>query len=323
MSKNPPFAISAAVLSLSNAIVHELGVLSGAKLSPVPVTLRRSNRIKTIQSSLAIEGNTLTVEQITQIMDGKRIFGPKKDIEEVNNAIMLYEMLPQINPLSIVALKKAHKTLMKGIIETNGQFRPKNVGIFKGKYVAHMAPPAKRVPGLMNALFGFIKGNSGIPWLIKACVFHYELEFIHPFADGNGRMGRLWQQLLLMKEHSVFEYISVEAIIKQHQKQYYDVLGQCDSAGDSTQFIEFSLKQILGALQQYTAIATTAVNTPESRLEFAVKTLKDTWFSRKDYLQLHKDISTATASRDLVHGVKTAMLSKRGEANQVRYRFSL
>ncbi len=299
-----------------------MGVLAEIKLRAVPVQLRRANKLKTIQSSLAIEGNTLTIEQVSDIFEGKRVVGPPKDIQEVRNALKVYEMMATLNPLSIVDFKKAHHVLMEGLIDGAGKWRTTGVAVFKGQEVAHMAPSAKMVPDLMDQLFDFINKEKDISWIIKACIFHYELEFIHPFIDGNGRMGRLWQQLLLMKEDSVFEFVSVESLIKDHQEQYYDVLAACDKAAESTLFIEFCLENIFSALQLYTQSAVSPVHDFRSRLEFVRSTLLNTWFTRKEYLNLHKDISTATASRDLIEGVKEKILSKQGEKNQVRYRFN-
>lgn len=321
MTYSPPFEITSEVLQLSQAIAYELGIISGVKLTSVPVKLRRSNKIQTIQSSLAIEGNTLSIEQITDIMEGKRVVGPSKDIKEVQNAIILYDQLTQFDPLSIESFLQAHSILMEGLEKESGVWRSGGVGIFKGSEVAHMAPPAKRVPNLMTDLFSFIEKKEETSWLIKACVFHYELEFIHPFIDGNGRMGRLWQQLLLMKENSIFEFIPVEAMIKHHQHEYYDVLGQCDAKGESTMFIVFALEQILATLKEYTVSATSQIVHPNDRLEYARDRVEDEWFSRKQYINVHKDISSATASRDLALGLEKKVLTKKGSKNQVRYKF--
>lgn len=165
-------------------------------------------------------------------------------------------------------------------------------------------PQAARVTALMDDLFKYLNDNDHYSFLIKACVFHYEFEFIHPFEDGNGRMGRLWQQLLLMKHHSIFEYISLETLIKHHQEEYYQVLSQCDQTGESTTFIEFMLKMILQTLQEYGQSKPKLPNTPEERLEYAKEILKTDIFARQDYMKLHNNISSATASRDLEFAVK-------------------
>jgi Fic family protein len=192
----------------------------------------------------------------------------------------------------------------------------RGVAIFKGDEVKHLAPPANRVPLLMENLFKFIIEDNQLTWLLKACIFHYEWEFIHPFSDGNGRMGRLWQQLLLMKEDPVFRYIPIEVMIKENQAVYYNVLG------DSTPFIEFSLQQILISLNKYTKSTTSMVADPETRIQYAKNKLGMNWFSRKNYMEIHKNISTSTASRDLQYGHEKGFLIKLGEKNQIRYKFT-
>lgn len=364
MTYMPPFSITPRILSLSQSISHALGVLEGEKLDAEPIKLRRENNIKTIQSSLAIEGNTLSLQQVTHIFEGIRVLGPKKDIIEVQNALLVYGKFDQLNPLSIGDFLYAHKILMQDLIEDPGAWRGGGVGIFntnshssnegvrlrtrsahvfeyaprsspclpthclnakwyKGAAIAHVAPPAKRVPELMRALFEFLKKNKETPFLLKACIFHYELEFIHPFMDGNGCMGRLWQQLLLSKENPIFKFITVEELIKEDQKNYYKVLEDCDKAGDSTQFIEFSLNLILVALEAYRkSTSVSHVRDPESRLHYARKELQGKWFSRKEYMDVFKNISTSTASRDLKIGLDYALLEKKGEQNQALYRYS-
>ena len=240
---------------------------------------------------------------------------------EVKNAIEIYKDLSRFDPLVSEHLLQAHNILMSGLVKSSGSWRSGGVGIFKGKEIAHLPPPAKRVPHLMEDLFCFLREDKDISWLLKACIFHYELEFIHPFDDGNGRIGRLWQQLILMKEDPIFEYLPVEELIKKHQDEYYNVLGECDNAGESTKFIEFSLTQIREALREYNAFATTSTTDASSRLEYASKRMNKVWFSRKEYLQLHKNISSATASRDLIFGIEQKILEKRGDKNQARYKF--
>ena len=184
-----------------------------------------------------------------------------------------------------------------------------------------MAPPASRVYQLMQDLFDFLIHNQEISWLIKSCIFHYELKFIHPFMDGNGRIGRLWQQLILMKEDPLFEFILLEVLIKENQDQYYQVLGHCDQQGESTSFIEFSLDIILRSLTQYSPYFKAFPKDALSRLDDARAKMNDRWFFRKDYLALYHDISTATASRDLSLGVNQKILDRKGQSNQVQYRF--
>jgi len=319
----PPFQITSYILTKSQEISRELGILSGSQLRVIPVQLRRENRIKTIQSSLAIEGNTLTLDQVFSLVDGKKVVGPHKDILEVQNALIVYNQLSKWDALLVTDLKKAHTLLMNDLVDQAGFFRTKGVGVFKGTHVAHIAPPAQLVPDLMEKLFNFITTSTDIPWIIKASVFHYELEFIHPFIDGNGRMGRLWQQLLLMKEDPIFEFICVESIIKENQSRYYEILGACDQAGESTLFIEFSLEIILIALRRYTQSVLSGVIDFKSRLTYTQQQVGNNWFSRKEYLAFHKEISSATASRDLLKGVQDGILKKQGNKNQVTYQFIL
>jgi Fic family protein len=315
----PPFTITPYILKKSQEIFKELGLIMGQKLTQLPFKLRRINNIKTIHASLAIEGNTLDLKQVTHIIEGKRVIGPEKDILEVKNASLVYDAIQNFNPLHSKDLLKAHGILMKNLVEESGCWRSSNVGIFKGSALAHMAPPAYRVPSLMKDLFTFLKNNSEISWLLKACIFHYEFEFIHPFMDGNGRMGRLWQQLLLMKEDPVFEFIPVEVLIKNNQEQYYEVLSKSDHLGTSTPFIEFSLTLIHEALIEYQTTTSPLPMDAMDRLLFASRELADRWFSRKEYLSVHKDISTATASRDLLCGVEKGLLKYKGNKNQSFY----
>lgn len=321
MAKIPPFEISIEILGLTQRISRELGQISGSKKGNAAVILRRINSIKTIHASLAIEGNALNIEQISAILEGKRVVGPKRDIEDAKNALEVYAQLTKFNSLSMDDLLQAHSLMMRGFISESGSFRSGGVGVFDGSRVVHMAPPAKMVPKLMKELFAFINGSPDLPWLIKACVFHYELEFIHPFSDGNGRMGRLWQQLLLMREDPIFEYVPVETLVRENQEEYYSILGQCDQDGTSTKFIVFSLEQILAALLSFQTQATQGKSGPKDRLSFARFKLGQKWFSRKDYLDIHDDISTATASRDLEYGVNESMLQLKGSKNQARYIF--
>jgi len=321
MSYKPRFKITNNILLLIQDISKALGFLSGAKLKIQPTKLRKSNKIKTIQSSLAIEGNSLTIDQITAILLGKRVLAPKKDIIEVQNAIKVYEQIHNYDPLSLNDFLNAHKLLLQDLIEDNGQWRSKGVGIMQGNKIVHIAPKAKTVGQLMLELFDFLKSNKDLSWLIKACVFHYELELIHPFSDGNGRMGRLWQQIILMKEDKIFEYIPIETLIKDNQQQYYKVLRLCDNAGESTLFIEFMLDQIRYAINSYNENILSNVTTPHMRLEYARDYFVNRNFSRKEYILLHKDISTATASRDLKYAVEQKDLQKIGDKNQSFYRF--
>lgn len=316
----PPFTVTPKILKLLQDIAKAVGVLEGRKLVNIPLNLRRANNIKTIQASLAIEGNTLSIDQITDLLAGKRVLGPEQDIVEVKNALQVYDTHLDFNPMDSDDLLRAHKILMQSLILENGSWRTKDVGILKSGKVSHVAPPSRRVPELMQDLFEYIQ-TCDIPWILKACVFHCELEFIHPFQDGNGRMGRLWQQLLLMKENPIFRYVPVEVLVKEHQNDYYRVLEESDGAGESTAFIEFSLDIILESMADFSKIASTTPQDLASRLYFSKARLQKEWFNRKDYLNIQPDISTATASRDLSFGVNNSILDSRGLKNQMYYRF--
>ena len=310
--KNPPFELTLKILNLSTEIQEIIGEFKISSHSKPSVKLRKENKIKTVHHSLAIEGNTLTESQVTALLENKRVSGPKKQIQEVVNALELYDQIALLDPLNEKDLLKAHSILMKDLIERPGKYRQTNVGIIKGKTVGHVAPQAKMVPELMKSLFAFLKGNKELPMLIKACIFHYELEFIHPFEDGNGRMGRLWQQSILMKHSGILEYVSVETLIHKRQKDYYKTLEACDKAGSSTQFIEFCLELTLEALQSLQNIYRPQKITGSERVSAAIASLGD-GFSRKDYLEFHKDISTATGSRDLADAVEEGVLKRIGD----------
>lgn len=247
MSYTPPFHITENIANLTAEIAEKVGLISATFGDVIHPRLRKENRIKTIQSSLAIENNTLTIEQVTAIMEGKRVLGSPKEIQEVKNAFETYEHLLTFNPFSDADLLQAHQILMKELVKDNGKFRSKGVGISDGNKIIHIAPPSERVPFLVNDLLNWTE-NSQLHTLIKSCVFHYEFEFIHPFSDGNGRMGRLWQTLILAHWKPLFAWLPVETIVKENQKEYYQALQSSDKSGDSTFFIEFMLSNILRAV---------------------------------------------------------------------------
>lgn len=246
---SPPFTITSAILSLVAEIAGEvarLGAMEGQGNIP---NLRRGNRIKTIHASLAIENNTLTLEQVTAVIEGKRVLGKPSEIQEVKNAFAAYEAMSGWNPSSKKDLLAAQHLLMAGLADRPGHFRTCPVGIAQGERVVHLAPPADLVPGLMNDLLAWLKHTDTHP-LVASCVFHYELEFIHPFVDGNGRMGRLWQTLILSRWNPLFAFLPVESVICERQSDYYRVLGACDKVGNSNTFIEFLLEALLAALRE-------------------------------------------------------------------------
>lgn len=316
----PPYEITPSILKLVSSISEQIGEIKATHLIKPQTELRKKNKIRTIQSSLEIEGNTLTLEQITALLENKRVIAPEKDILEVKNAIKVYDDITSFEPASIKDFKRAHLTLMKGLIEKPGEFRNTEVGVVKGSKVQHLAPPGAMVTALMTDLFNYLKQNEEIP-LIKSCVFHYELEFIHPFTDGNGRMGRLWQTIILMKYNAVFEYLPVEIIIKEKQKEYYKALSQSDKSGQATPFIDFMLGVIYDALQLVLNSQRPALSNND-RLMIFKETHKNFEFSRQDYLKCFKEISSATASRDLKFAVDEGILQKSGDKRMTRYNFN-
>ena len=314
-----PYEITPAILTSLIKISEKLGEINASHLQRPPTELRKKNRIKTIQASLEIEGNTLSVEQITALLENKRVLAPKKDILEVQNAIRVYEKLDELNYNSLTSLCKAHKLLMSGLVEDAGKLRSKSVGIVKGSKLAHMAPKGTMVKPLLNDLFHYLKKDPEL-LLIKSCVFHYEFEFIHPFIDGNGRMGRLWQTLILKAYSPVFEFLPVESIIKQRQKDYYKALETSDKQGKSTSFIGFMLHVIDLALEDVLKTQNRTLSW-EDRILLFREQIKQDFFSRQLYLRAFREISSATASRDLKQALDAGILKKTGDKNTARYTY--
>ena len=238
---SPPFVNTPAIVALIADIAERAGRYSVATESSAALRLRRINRIRTIQGSLAIEGNTLDEHQITAILEGKPVIAPPREIQEVRNAILAYEQFETWDPTNEEDLLAAHALLVVSLVDRPGAYRSGGVGVMAGSTVVHMAPPANRVPVLMADLFGWLQRSDDHP-LIASCVFHYEFEFIHPFDDGNGRMGRLWQTLILSRWRPLFAHLPVESIIHTHQNDYYRALHDSTEQGvAATPFIEFML----------------------------------------------------------------------------------
>ncbi len=313
----PPYDINNDILNLIASISEKIGEVNAAHLHKPSPELRKLNRVKTIRASLAIEGNSLSEEQVTAIIDNKRVLGPKKDIVEVLNAMEVYEKVREFKPDSLDSFLEAHAILMEGLVEQTGQLRTKSVGIFKGTKVTHLAPPPGNLHHLMSELFKYIRISDDHP-LIKSCVTHYEIEFIHPFIDGNGRMGRLWQTLVLLQSYPIFEFLPFETLIKSRQQEYYEVLEHCDRSGKSTRFIEFSLDIINASLEDLLGYQNRTMTT-EQRIEYFIDMTDKDRFSRKDYLDVFKDISTATASRDLKYAVENELINKVGDKRTAYY----
>ena len=243
----PPFTVSAKAINLIAKISSQLERYAIRMEQEDTLRLRRANRIKTIHSSLAIEGNTLSEGEVQAVLEGKKVVAPLKEIQEVKNAIKTYELYPKLNPFSIQDLLLAHCTMMSGLVDEAGMFRKGGVGVFDGDRPIHIAPPADRVRDLMSDLFGWLE-NADDHLLIRSCVFHYEFEFIHPFADGNGRIGRLWQSLILGRLNPIFEHLPVENMVYSNQQAYYYAINRSSDLGNSGPFIDFMLKEILDAL---------------------------------------------------------------------------
>ncbi|MDD2605820.1 MAG: Fic family protein [Desulfobacteraceae bacterium] len=240
----PPYTITPEILNRVASISEAIGWLTVLTDQAKALRLRRINRIRTIHGSLAIEGNTLSEAQITAILEGKRVIAPPREVQEVKNALAAYDRFDTWKPSSEKDLLEAHRILMSGLIDEAGVYRHGGVGVMAGQQVIHMAPPADRVPHLMADLFAWLVATDAHP-LIASSVFHYEFEFIHPFADGNGRMGRLWQSLILTRWNPLFADIPVESLIFEHQPEYYQAIQESTQKTDSAPFIAFMLRMIL------------------------------------------------------------------------------
>jgi Fic family protein len=290
----PPYTITPEIVNRVAAISEAIGRLTVLTDQARALRLRRINRIRTIHGSLAIEGNTLSEAQITAILEGKRVIAPPREVQEVKNALAAYDRFDTWKPEAEKDLLEAHRILMSGLIDEAGMYRHGGVGVMAGQQVIHMAPPADRVPLLMADLFHWLAATDAHP-LIASSVFHYEFEFIHPFADGNGRMGRLWQSLILARWNPLFADIPVESLIFEHQPEYYQALQESTRQTNSAPFIAFMLRMILDTVTTSTPEATPDV-TPEVRLLSAfagemtrqqlkeVLGLKDDEHFRKAYL---------------------------------------
>lgn len=323
-NKKPPFEITNSILEKIAEIAELVGhVNATAGLSTNP-TLRRTNRIRSIYSSLAIEQNTLSLEQVTAVLNGKRVIAPPKDIAEVKNAYEIYEMMDSLNPYSVEDLLNAHAVMTKGLVEESGCFRSGPVGVVdKQGNILHFGTLPDYVPGLVNELLDWTR-DCDYHMLIKSCVFHYELELIHPFADGNGRIGRLWHTLLLTQWKPMFAWLPVESIIHDRQEEYYSAINQSNYDGESTAFIEFMLSAIKASLID-------AINTIDAMSDGTMD--KDTlrWMQIKKYLESHAfimnadvrmicDVSAATANRILARLVDDGKLIKYREGGHWAYK---
>ncbi len=249
---SPPYTITPTILRKVAEIGELVGRLEATWLTAEPFRLRRENRILTVQASLAIEGNSLDLDQVTAVFEGRRVMGPAKDVQEIRNALKAYELVPELDPFSDGDLCRAHQVLMHGLVDNPGRFRQGGVGIRRGEDIVHVAPGADRVPFLVSELLKWLRDEEAHA-LIKSAVFHYELEFIHPFADGNGRLGRLWQTLLLHRWKPFFLFLPIESVVESRQVDYYAALRAADAAAEATPFIDFMLEAVRTALVEVAA----------------------------------------------------------------------
>lgn len=281
----PPYNTTEEMLELVSEIMECLGQISGVNdLAKLP-KLRRANRIKSIYSSLAIEHNSLSLEQVSDIINGKRVLGAPDEIQEVKNAIDAYKLLENLDPYKINELLKAHKAMTNGLIEESGNFRTREEGVFAGERCIHVAPPAKNVPSLMQDLFDWLNISKTHP-LIKSSVFHYEFEFIHPFRDGNGRMGRFWQTALLSRWKPIFAWIPVESMIIDKQEEYYTAISQSTAAGNSNPFIIFMLEAFLKAIKGLVEDSNDHMNHISDRVRQLMNIIKDYPMSSIELMKL-------------------------------------
>mgnify|MGYP002631380501 CR=1 FL=1 len=299
----PPFTITPKILDLVSQITESVTRLELLEPKSISPTLRKVNKIKTITGTLEIEGNTLGFEKVTAILEGKRVLGTTREIAEVQGAIKVYDELENFDYKNIDDILLAHKMLMDEILTKAGIFRTKDVGVGGSEGVVHVAPPSGQVPNLMHDLFDWLK-DSEIHPLIKSSVFHYEFEFIHPFIDGNGRIGRLWQSLILHDWKSIFSSIPVESVVRDAQEQYYEALEVSGSLGESTPFIEFMLEAILLTCTK-TLDETQDVplnvpkNVPLKRLDQIIDFIKENKDVTIDQLAQLCDVSSKTIKRDI------------------------
>lgn len=316
----PKINISIEIQDILYRIQRLVGRLEGQRgLVPDKPELRRGIRAQTVAATCAIEGNSLAPGEVFTLLSGRAVKTSAKDLREVKNANAAYEKAVEWNPWSLSDLKDAHRVLMQGLIADAGSFRKGQAGIFHGSTLVHMAPPAKLVSGLSKDMLTSLK-KSNWPIPIKAIISHYELESIHPFADGNGRLGRLWQHVTLLEESEVFGLVPSETVIREQQLRYYKLLRQTDKTSDAHDFVLFGLEALELALQSV-SLDSASFASPRERLEHAREAFQQEKFDRKKYLGLFRSISTATASRDLALGVKEGHLKRAGDKNLALYQF--
>jgi len=302
-NKTPPFEITNTIITYIAEIAELVGQLNAANPITANLTLRRTNRIRTIHGSLAIEQNTLSLEQVTAVLNGKQVLAPPKDIAEVKNAYEIYERLDELDPYSVDDLLTAHGIMTRGLVEESGMFRSRPVGVVDQEgNILHFGTLPQYVPGLVAELLDWVK-DSDLHMLIRSCVFHYELELIHPFSDGNGRIGRLWHTLLLSRWNPAFAWLPVESMIHARQQEYYAAINASNNAGESTVFVEFMLSAIKASLIDAIGVSDGMIDAPTDKAALR-------WKLIEKHLQTHDfimnadvrtlcGVSSATANRIL------------------------
>ncbi len=308
----PPFKITSRIVNLIAGISAKIERYAMMLEADASLRLRKANRIKTIHSSLAIEGNNLSEVQVQDIIDGKNVVAPLREIQEVKNAIATYELFTELNPYSISDLLRAHGVMMSALIDNPGRWRKGGVGVFGETGCVHLAPSAERVHMLMADLFDWLK-KSDDHLLIRSCVFHYELEFIHPFIDGNGRMGRLWQSLILSRLHPLFGHLPVENMVYSNQQAYYDAITSSNALGESTPFIEFMLGEILSALERNQSLDEATAEDNKNKLQDKLQDKLPDLFSRQFKNQYPEIAEVVWHLGSLLHSEPTISAHRAGE----------
>jgi Fic family protein len=293
INNTPSFTITEKITNLVAQVAEHIGKIQGSGEYKRSLHLRKTNRIRSIHSSTAIEGNTLSLEQVSDIINGKRIIGNPRETKEVKNAYETYERMLKFEPFNINDFLLAHKYMTTDLVNEAGKFRSGDIGVFAGKEVVHLGARPKFILNLIKDLFEW--GNeSHVHPLIKSSIIHFEIEFIHPFADGNGRIGRLWQTLILSKWHEIFAWIPIETIVYENQQEYYKVLGNAEKTADSTEFIEFILNTIDKTLielptQKISDIISDIISDKLSKVE------KDFFMSINEYIKNNGEIDSYKA----------------------------
>ena len=315
------YTISPYALKLVSGISSQVGRFDLSLIIYEPLKLRKETLAKTIHDTAAIEGNTLSLREVTEVIEGKKIRGPRKDIMEIENLHTLYKNIEDYNPLNRKDFLRAHKTLMKGLVKKHG-VREIDVGILGDGKLKYKAPSFVEVEGLLEKMFEF--DFSLYPPLVASSIFHHMIETIHPFVDGNGRIGRFWQSLYLYKfQSTTFSILPIESLVKKSVKSYYEALSKAREKKDYSYFVEYMLKTIKNCVDEYSSVLSKKEGDKfDARVEKVKKAFGDILFSRKQYMSINDTISSATASNDLIRAVKESKVNKVGRGNQTRYKFN-